>query len=220
MKKYLLIGLLLLLFSIPIQASAGDLSDEQLRYNKIDTALQSVVKIYPSLSERGSGFFITQNLILTNAHVVLSTGAPPITLTKYDGTSCTGKATYRDERSDLALVEVSCDGTPLRLAQSVTTGQDAYVIGNSAQLGIIVTSGIVSKVDNRSIWNFHAVLTDAEAREGNSGGPIIDSEGNVIAILRGRVHDVPYINVGVHFDEIESFLRRAGVEYGNRSEPA
>ena len=129
--------------------------------------------------------------ILTNAHVV--DGASSITVTvPGDDRPRAAELVASDPSRDLALLRVAdTDGlvaAPLGSSADVAVGDDVVAIGNALALegGLTVTSGIVSALD-RSIETEAGTLegllqTDAAISSGNSGGPLVNSAGEVIGI--------------------------------------
>ena len=135
----------------------------------------------------GSGFVIDPSgVIVTNYHVV--DGAFQITVTFSDGTRLEGKALSASRLADLALIKVEA-GHPLPAAHwgnsdSLQVGDQVFAVGNPFGLGLSVTAGIVSAL-NRDIQNSpydDLIQTDAMINHGNSGGPLFDMQGNVVAV--------------------------------------
>ncbi len=147
------------------------------------------LEMYPS-KDQGSGFIISgDGKILTNSHVVANEHQLEVTLsdqTKYKATLLS-----RDESNDLALLQI----TPrkklpsLRLGDSdgLQVGQKVLAIGNPFGLDGTLTTGVVSAL-NRPIRGENdqrlegLIQTDAAINMGNSGGPLLDSAGDVIGI--------------------------------------
>ena len=139
----------------------------------------------------GSGFvYDAKGDIITNAHVV--DGANSITVHFWNGKSAKATLVGADDSSDTAVVKVSVDASqlhPLSLGDSsaVIPGQAVAAIGSPFGLPETMTSGIVSAI-NRTITapnNYSiagAIQTDAPINHGNSGGPLLDSSGDVIGI--------------------------------------
>ncbi|HEX4034304.1 MAG TPA: trypsin-like peptidase domain-containing protein [Solirubrobacteraceae bacterium] len=155
---------------------------------------QSPFDLYPSTTRgtsSGTGFVINRSgTILTNAHVI--SGAVKITVAFAGNQTVTAQVIGRDPDDDLALLRVNPDGiplVPLPLGDSdtVAVGDPTYAIGNPFGLPRSFTSGIVSAVQ-RSIrapnkFSIDNVLqTDAPLNPGNSGGPLINAQGEVIGI--------------------------------------
>jgi putative serine protease PepD len=139
----------------------------------------------------GSGFVIdTDGHIVTNQHVVA--GATSIKVTFADGRTASAKVVGTDSSTDVAVIKVDVPKSelhPLTFADSnaVEVGDGVVAIGSPFGLEGTVTTGIVSAL-NRTIDapnNFTisgAIQTDAAINHGNSGGPLLDSDGHVIGI--------------------------------------
>jgi S1-C subfamily serine protease len=184
------------------EASAAPAFDteEQQNIQVYKKALPSVVNItstavafdffYGPVPQQGqgSGFILDkQGLILTNNHVINNAQRVEVTLSdkhKY-------KATVMgvDKNHDLALLKINAPNlTPAVLAdsQSLVVGQRVYAIGNPFGLSGTMTRGIISAIrsihgpENNPIED--AIQTDAAVNPGNSGGPLLNSRGEVIGI--------------------------------------
>ena len=140
---------------------------------------------------QGSGFLIDKaGYILTNNHVV--DGASSVQVKLSNGSSVKAQVLGKDAVHDLALVKVddssTANITPLTLGNSdkVKIGQMAIAIGNPFGLDNTVTVGVVSGL-NRTLNDVSTSLTgmlqtDAALNPGNSGGPLLDVNGDVIGI--------------------------------------
>ncbi len=141
----------------------------------------------------GTGIVLDRTgLILTNDHVV--SGAQRLTVSPGTHTSITRSATLVGEEAndDLALIKVDPSGLglePLKLVSSSATqvGDTVYAIGNPYGLDETLTKGIVSALareikapDGAQIAG--AIQTDAALNPGNSGGPLLNQEGDVIGV--------------------------------------
>jgi len=177
--------------------------DESAVLDIIEQASKSVVNIstvnlvhnvfYQAVpvSGMGSGTIIDKKgLILTNNHVV--GGAQKIDVTLWNNQVLEGVIVGSCAIHDIAVIEVQ-DGEELEAAElgdsdKLRVGQQVYAIGNPFGLvgGPSVTRGIVSAI-NRTIESKQGLIenlvqTDAAINLGNSGGPLIDLSGRVIAI--------------------------------------
>lgn len=135
----------------------------------------------------GSGFIIDKDgYILTNNHVVEKTDE--ITVKLSNKKEFNAKIIGRDPKTDLALIRIETeeDLTPLPLGDSDTleVGDWVIAIGNPFGLDHTVTAGIVSakyrKIGAGSYENF--IQTDASINFGNSGGPLLNTKGEVVGI--------------------------------------
>ena len=139
----------------------------------------------------GSGFVIdVDGHILTNYHVVQ--GAQTIEVTLGDQTRYKAKFIGEDTRNDIALIQIDTQGhklTPLPLGDSrnLLVGQRVLAIGNPFGFHSTLTTGIVSSLGrtvqtSENTFIDEAIQTDASINRGNSGGPLLDSHGQVIGI--------------------------------------
>ena len=135
----------------------------------------------------GTGFIIdNKGYILTNNHVVEQTDQ--IRVGTADGKEFDAKIIGRDPITDLALIRIKSDTppTPLTLGDSnkLEVGDWVVAIGNSFGLGNTVTAGIVSakyrQIGAGTYDNF--IQTDTPINIGNSGGPLLNTDGEVIGI--------------------------------------
>ena len=135
----------------------------------------------------GSGFIIDKNgYVLTNAHVI--SGMSRIAVTLKDGEEYDAEVVGMDEHTDIALLKIEAD-SPLPTAtigdsDGVKVGQWVAAIGSPYGLDQTVTAGIISALRRRLPSDRYVpfIQTDAAVNPGNSGGPLMDLEGNVIGI--------------------------------------
>jgi S1-C subfamily serine protease len=139
----------------------------------------------------GSGFVIDpEGYVLTNFHVVQ--GAQSIDVTLGDRSRYPAKYIGADQRNDVALLKIDAKGrklTALPLGDSSTlqVGQHVLAIGNPFGFQSTLTTGVVSALGrtvqtSQTTFIDEAVQTDAAINRGNSGGPLINSRGEVIGI--------------------------------------
>src|SRR5205809_1697729 len=139
----------------------------------------------------GSGFLIDpRGYILTNFHVV--EGAQSIEVVLGDQSRYPAKFIGADQRNDVALVKIEPKGkhlVALSLGDSGTlqVGQKVLAIGNPFGFQSTLTTGVVSALGrtvqtSQTTFIDEAIQTDAAINRGNSGGPLINSHGEVIGI--------------------------------------
>ncbi len=139
----------------------------------------------------GSGFVIdARGYLLTNYHVVED--ADTIEVTLGDKSQFSAKLVGADSHNDVALLKIDPKGkalTALPLADSSTllVGQSVLAIGNPFRFSSTLTTGVISalgrqvRTDERTFID-EAIQTDAAINQGNSGGPLLNSHGEVIGI--------------------------------------
>ncbi len=200
---------------LPVR-SAGLTPEEQNNIDIYKTARLATVYITSTAVRRdfffqpvasqslGSGFLIDENgFILTNYHVI--SGSSRIQVTLSDQTQYYATAIDTDRSDDLALIKI----TPKRKVESLRlgdsdhlqVGQKVLAIGNPFGLEGTLTAGVVSSIgraiDSETDQRLEGMIqTDAAINGGNSGGPLLDSSGNVIGIntaILGRT------NIGIGF---------------------
>ena len=124
----------------------------------------------------GSGFFVTDNLIATNAHVVH--GSKGVWVSFSEGAEQAASVAYEDDELDFALVRSSVLGTPLPGRKSpLKDGEDVMAVGFPQGRRVLAGStGTVSKIFECCIEH------NALIAGGSSGGPLLDLNGNVVGI--------------------------------------
>jgi Do/DeqQ family serine protease len=136
----------------------------------------------------GSGFVIDRTgNILTNNHVV--DGADRVTVVASDGRKWTGKVVGTDPKDDLAVVKVDkLDLPPVAMGDSdkLQVGELVMAIGSPFGLDQTVTVGVVSARGRRLDGTPYAfedfIQTDAAINHGNSGGPLVNMNGEVVGV--------------------------------------
>ena len=168
-------------------------SDDSTAKNVYEGAKDSVAYISSATAQgqaTGSGFVVDESgLIVTNEHVI--DGAQQVTVKiGTEGKELPAEIVGADASHDLALLKVDADGLkalPLGDSSKVEVGDNTYAIGNPYGLDHTLTTGVVSAL-NRTLQAPDgselggAIQTDAALNPGNSGGPLLDEDGQVIGV--------------------------------------
>jgi S1-C subfamily serine protease len=160
-----------------------------------NAAAASVVKIHGTacgLGIQGSGWVVRRNLIATNAHVIA--GEHDTNVLAPNGQSLSAQVVYLDARNDVALLRVDA----LRTAPLASTGSDDYPIHvallgyprDGALTGVAGTAGEPRTVIAPNAYGNHlgprsVVPLRGKVQPGESGGPVVDSDGGVVAMIFG-----------------------------------
>lgn len=165
----------------------------------------------------GSGIIVSQDdaytYIATNNHVVANSSE--LTITFVDGKTAAAQVVGVDAQHDLAVVKVktsdmdSSTVSAIKIAtlgdsDSVKVGQAAIVIGNALGYGQSVTTGVISakerevtlKDDSGNTISNKLIQTDAAVNPGNSGGALLNSNGQVIGIVSAKYSDTSVEGMG------------------------
>ena len=196
---------------VEIQQSSLSATSANLSYRKaVQRAMPSVVNIFTSKvaapdvemdnpafkqffgtpqteHSLGSGVIVTtEGFILTNHHVVAA--ATEIKVALADGRAMTAHIVGTDPETDLAVIKIDAQKLPAITfghAEALRVGDVVLAIGNPFGFSQSVTQGIVSALGRSHLGintfeNF--IQTDAPTNPGNSGGALIDTEGNLVGI--------------------------------------
>ncbi|MBV6271422.1 Do family serine endopeptidase [Alcaligenaceae bacterium CGII-47] len=155
----------------------------------------------------GSGFIISKDgYILTNNHVIEKSNG--IFVTMMDGKEYKAKVIGTDPRSDVALIKIDVNNlTPLTIGDSdkLKKGQWVLAIGSPFGLDSTVTSGIISAINRDTGDYLPFIQTDVAVNPGNSGGPLINLEGEVVGInsqIVSRSGGFMGISLAIPIDEV------------------
>jgi S1-C subfamily serine protease len=165
----------------------------------------------------GSGFVIDgDGHILTNYHVV--EGAQTIEVVLGDQSRYKAKYIGADTRNDIALIQIDPKGKklatlPLGDSRNLLVGQRVLAIGNPFGFQSTLTTGVVSSLGRtvqtgENTFIDEAIQTDASINRGNSGGPLLNSRGEVIGI-NSAIYAPSGTNAGIGFAIPINTARRA-----------
>ena len=162
-------------------------------YQRDSSGVVSIKATNERGGDTGTGIVLnSEGLILTNNHVISEGLSISVSTGKSSNVSRPASVVGADANSDLALIKVDPSGLglmPLKLvsSSSVQVGDSVYAIGNPYGLDETLTKGIVSALD-REIGAPNgapikgAIETDAALNPGNSGGPLLNAQGEVIGV--------------------------------------
>ena len=173
---------------------------------KVEYTVNSLISMFGNQGQNatatatGSGIIISDDgYILTNNHIVSSSSedsyyelseATKVTVTLFnDDTEYDAQIVGKDEQTDLAVIKIDKTGLPkaeFADSDNIKVGEFAMAVGNPLGLQSSITCGVISAV-NRKITDsdgitYTLIQTDAAINAGNSGGALVNSEGQVIGI--------------------------------------
>lgn len=169
----------------------------------------------------GSGFiYDARGYILTNNHVV--DGATVITVDLADGRTVSGTVVRRDATHDLAVVKISATGlTAVKIGSSsdLVVGQLAIAFGDPlGEFTNTVTAGVISGLGRQittgnglaaSEQLDNLIQTDAAVNSGNSGGPLVNSAGQVVGIVTATASNAQGLGFAIPIDVAKSVMQGA-----------
>ena len=193
-------------------------SDEQTSINVYRTASPAVVTISVG-SGSGSGSIVSpEGLILTNNHVIRSARSGVVNVRTTKGDRYTGQVIATDPQNDLALIRLNTsDRLPtIRLSgvETIQVGQRVFAIGSPFGLSGTLTTGILSRIGRNG-----DLQTDAALNPGNSGGPLLNSRGELIGVNKA-ILSTGGGNLGIGFATSAVVARDFIQQNRNRTTPA
>jgi S1-C subfamily serine protease len=176
------------------------------------SAHSSVVKVLgnaPSCSRRieGSGFIYSTEHVMTNAHVVAGTRSNTVEI---NGARRAGQVVYYDPQRDLAVLYVpGLRGPVMRFGRPAQSGSDAIVLGFPLDGPYDAQSARVRdrrEITGPDIYNTGKVTREVYTirglvRSGNSGGPMVGTDGSVLGVIFAAAADDPQTGFAITADE-------------------
>ena len=219
-------------YNVELLSTKGSISNENQNELKTENIIKSVVGIsklqtantavFLNKSEEnigmGSGIILTDNgYILTNYHVA-GEKYSNCYVTLENGKSYTGTVVWEDSNIDLAIVKIGAsnlDYIVLGDSDNISLAQEVYAIGNPIGLEFqrTITKGIISginrtiKVDEENYME-DLIQTDATINEGNSGGPLVNLNGELIGVNTIKLNNAEGIGFAVPVNLIKPILEK------------
>lgn len=169
-------------------------------YEKINPAIVAIDAKIPSGTSSGSGCIINPNgTILTSSHVIIDSNDITVTIANGETYKATILKSIGDN-NDLALLKIYTN-KPLKTitfgdSKNIRVGQKVLAIGNPFGFKGTLTLGIVSRID----YQRNKIQTDAAINPGSSGGPLLNTSGEVIGINQAIYNpDNNTSNIGIGF---------------------
>lgn len=203
-------------------ATSPGIPDVPTDTDPLSIAAQSVVRIGGTAyacgqNQTGTGFVVAPDRIVTNAHVVAGVDAPIVEAP--GGQTLEGRVVYLDPVDDLAVVAVEgLAAPPLGLSPALDVGADAVVEGypyggpstrGPAQVLAVSTESIPdiygSQRTPREVYTLAAVV-----QPGNSGGPLLSTDGRVAGVVFARNADDPELGYAMTNTELAPVVAAAG----------
>ena len=196
------------------RAEAGKAPDERLPSDR------------EAASRSGTGFVVADGKVMTNNHVVDQ--CRRMVIRNASGTRLPARVDATDRRRDLALMTVSAtagppltfrDNPPVQRGENVVTY--GFPLSGLVSSGPTLTTGDVSALTGLRDNPLHIQIS-APVQQGNSGGPLLDAQGNVIGVVVSKLSavrvaavtgDIPQnVNFAIKGTEALAFLRANGVQ--------
>ena len=156
----------------------------------------------------GSGFALGESCVVTNAHVIQD--ASNVEITAYDGKEYPAFVYCKSDELDIAVLSVpSADFTPLMIGSNtsdIKIGDDVYAIGAPNGMSYTLTKGTLSS-NKRKISGDDYYQLDAALNEGNSGGPLLDSQGTVIGMNTMKMNNSEGLGLAIPIDRIIRYMK-------------
>ena len=195
-----------------------DLADPALAQAARSVARVSGTAYACGTSSTGSGFVVAADRVVTNAHVVAGVDRPVVELPGRAARQ--GRVVYFDPEDDLALVAVDhLDATPLPIAPVLTANSLAVVQGypyggpltSGGARVVAVDTAPIPDIYGRTSAEREIYALAAQVRPGNSGGPLLTTDGQAAGIVFARADKEPNLGFAMTTTELLPVVARAAV---------
>ncbi len=156
----------------------------------------------------GSGFFVREDIIATCYHVIKGAHRGTVKLVGRDTLMTIVGVVAVDVQRDLALLKVSGKGLPLPIAPGAEVGEEVFALGNPLGLEGSLSQGIVSAVRREGAFALYQIT--APISPGNSGGPVVNSHGQVIGVAMATIREGQNLNFAIASMHLQALINEIG----------
>ncbi|PQZ96309.1 serine protease [Arthrobacter sp. MYb227] len=200
-----------------------EVPEESSLSDEVNVAAKSVVKIIGTayacgVNQSGSGFVIAPERIMTNAHVVSGITEPAVTTR--DGDVLSAKVVYFDSVADIAVLDVpGLDVKPLVRGGELGRGDIAAFLGFPGGGSFKAMGAVIESLSTISIQNIYGAEPTplriyqlaGDVEQGNSGGPLVDSKGNVVGMIFAKAKGGTQVGYALSLTEIDKAFSKASI---------
>lgn len=187
----------------------------------LNAAAQSVVRITGNayacgVSQSGTGFVISDDRVVTNAHVIAGVSEPVVEAPS--GETLAGFVVYFDPALDLAVIAVPGLGAAqLQLGESIAAGTDAAIQGYPFGGPFTASAAEVMRVGEAQVEDIYGAAQysrevytlAADVRQGNSGGPLLSLDGVVVGVVFAKSADTANVGFAMTMAELDPVADQA-----------
>lgn len=166
---------------------------------------------------QGSGFFISPGLLITNYHVIrgMTSGSVRVEISKQKFDMRISRVLDYDDRLDLAFLSVP-EAVQFKIRslklidnEEINVGETIYALGNPEGLIGTFSPGIIS-AQERKLRDISYIQISAPISHGSSGGPVINSRGQVVAVVVGSIEEGQNLNFAIPVKYVTAKFPSAG----------
>lgn len=183
----------------PYKSSVSDVKEACQKYS---SATVEILSYKNSRTSIGTGFFIADGIVVTNNHIIK--GADMVTVKTDNGTAYDVKSVVGyDEDTDIAILKIDSKNDYLELNQSkVSAGNDAFSFGNPLDSGLTALQGSITSA-SFTYKDVNYIQISTPISSSNSGGPLINSLGEVLGINTVFSNGLINMNLVIDISEIQ-----------------